>query len=165
MDRNRDGKWYLIRVVHYEVIFEIIKMYHYIYTKFIIYSYKKDIHEKLALDFSIRNHLHFYPYSSMVSVRSSRLTIVVDDGDLGLLGGGSFPNAHWDKSSIGNGNIMVEFFSALIEFSVCKYRSYKRENRITSFHFYFLQMLFDYLVKYSFLNYHHKLSNYVTKNY
>ena len=103
----------------------------------------------------------------MVSVRSSRLTIVVDDGDLGLLGGGSFPNAHWDKSSIGNGNIMVEFFSALIEFSVCKYRSYKRMNRITSFYFYFLHMLLDYLVKYSFLNYHHKLSNslYVTKNH
>jgi len=30
----------------------------------------------------------------MVSVLSSRLTIDVEDGVLGLLGGGSFPKAH-----------------------------------------------------------------------
>lgn len=28
--------------------------------------------------------------------------------------------AHCDNSSIGNGNMMVEFFSALIELSVCR---------------------------------------------
>ena len=61
-------------------------------------------------------------YSSMVSALSSRLTIDVDD-EGGLLGDASFPRAHCDRSSIGKGNIMVEFFSALIEFRVCKYRS------------------------------------------
>ena len=63
-----------------------------------------------------------FAYSSMVSALSSRLTIDVED-EGGLLGDGSFPRAHCDRSSIGKGNIMVEFFSALIEFRVCKYRS------------------------------------------
>ena len=59
----------------------------------------------------------------MVSALSSRLTIDVED-EGGLLGDTSFPSAHCDRSSIGKGNIMVEFFSALIEFRVCKYRSW-----------------------------------------
>ena len=63
-----------------------------------------------------------FAYSSMVSALSSRLTIDVED-EGGLLGDTSFPSAHCDRSSIGKGNIMVEFFSALIEFRVCKYRS------------------------------------------
>ena len=58
-------------------------------------------------------------YSSILSFLSSRLTIDVDK-DGGLLGSCSFPIANWDKSSIGKGNIIVEFFSALIEFNVCK---------------------------------------------
>ena len=48
-----------------------------------------------------------FAYSSMVSALSSRLTIDVED-EGGLLGDGSFPRAHCDRSSIGKGNIMVE---------------------------------------------------------
>ena len=76
------------------------------FQEFFLYTF-------FALDFA---------YSSMVSALSSRLTIDVED-EGGLLGDGSFPRAHCDRSSIGKGKIMVEFFSALIEFRVCKYRS------------------------------------------
>ena len=50
----------------------------------------------------------------------NRLTIDVDEEGGRADGGCSFPNAHCDKSSMGKGNIMVEFFSALIELRVCK---------------------------------------------
>jgi hypothetical protein len=43
-------------------------------------------------------------------------------GGLGFLGAaGCFGWTKWESSSIGNGKMIVEFFSALIEFSVCKY--------------------------------------------
>jgi hypothetical protein len=43
-------------------------------------------------------------------------------GGLGCLGtAGCFGWTKWESSSIGNGKMIVEFFSALIEFRVCKY--------------------------------------------
>ena len=60
----------------------------------------------------------------MVSGASRPILFKADlEADGGRLDEDSFPKAHCDKSSIGNGNMMVEFFSALIEFNVCKYRS------------------------------------------
>jgi hypothetical protein len=42
-------------------------------------------------------------------------------GGLGFLGAaGCFGWTKWESSSIGNGKMIVEFFSALIEFRVCR---------------------------------------------